>query len=213
MPDELLLRGYQWNLAVPGYRRDKPVTGLAAAETPDGPLAAVASRATMIPVWSLASQEQVAELRLDGASAAMVLTFVSGRLFAGGTDGELLGWRRSAWWTARREPPAWATHPMNDDDYPGEHRPDIHIPHAHYGPVQAIAGGTWSGQPCVVTGGRDGRLHAWTVRGERLATADLGAAVTALVSAGPRRYAVGTERGLVLMESGTEYGLVPTESA
>jgi WD40 repeat protein len=200
--DEPEFKGYEWNLAVAGYRRDKPVTDLAAADTPHGPLAAVASRASVIPVWSLTSQEHVAELLFRGDSRPLVLAFAPGYLFAGGTNGELFGWRLSAWWPIRRDKPitSRAKRSVINVEYP-TYLPDVQLPQAHYGPVQALVGGTWNGRPCAVTGGRDGRLQAWTVQGDHLATVDIGEPVTALVNAGHGRYAVGTERGLVMIES------------
>ena len=94
----------EWHLTVTGYR-DKTLTDLAATDTPYGPVAAVASRAPVIPVWSLASQECVAELLIRGDSKPLVLAFAPGYLFAGGTSGELLGWRLSAWWPAGHDRP------------------------------------------------------------------------------------------------------------
>jgi WD40 repeat protein len=201
--DEPGLKGYEWNLAVAGYRRDKQVTDLAATNTPYGPLAAVTSRASVvIPVWSLETQEHVAELQARHNSRPLALAFTPGYLFAGGTSGELLGWRTSKWWPARRDQPVTprAKRSVINTEYP-IHLPDILIPQAHYGPIQALAGGMWNGRPCVLTGGRDGRLHAWTVAGERLATVDIGEPVTALVSVDHERYAAGSKRGLVMFES------------
>src|SRR5262245_59924027 len=74
---------------------------------------------------------------------------------------------------------------------------------AHYGPVHALGDWLWHDQPCVVTGGRDGWLHAWTVQGEHLANVDVGEPVIALVNAGRGRYTVCTERGLAMIEGGS----------
>jgi len=193
--------GREWRLAVAGYLRKRPVTDLAATDTPYGPLAAVGGRASAIPVWSLASQEHVAELLVKGASKPSILAFAPGYLFAGGDYGELLGWRLAAWWPAGRDQPVVSRARRPARGYRIESA-DVRIPQAHYGPVQALAGGTWNGRPCAVTGGRDGRLHSWTVQGEHLATIDIGEPVTALVNAGQGRYAAGTKRGLVIIENG-----------
>jgi WD40 repeat protein len=201
--DEPGLKGYEWNLAVAGYRRDKEVTDLAATDTPYGPVAAITSHASaVIPVWSLATQEHIAELQVLRNSRPLPLAFAPGYLFAGGTNGDLLGWRMSKWWHARHDQlvTSRAKRAVINTEYP-IHLPDILIPQAHYGPVQALTGGTWNGRPCAVTGGRDGRLHAWAVTGERLATVDIGDPVTTLVNAGHERYAAGSERGLVMIES------------
>jgi len=201
----------EWRLAVEDYRREKPLLCVAACETSDGPLAAAAGRAGIIPVWSLADQSLVTQLE-PGLKQIEALSFGHECLFAGNDNGDLYGWPIAGLRAAqdnRKRLREW----MDSTDVPPEKWPDqinatdyiptasLDIPRAHVGRIDALTCGTWNRMPCVVSGGADGRLQSWQLDGSHIATIDVGEPITTLTTLKERCFAVGTSHGMVMIEA------------
>jgi WD40 repeat protein len=207
----LLEEGDEWRLAVEGYRRGKQLRCVAVCETPGGPLAAAGGQAGVIPVWSLTDHSRVAELDANFEEIE-ALSFGHGHLFAGNGDGDLHGWRVTTLYAAQRNrkrlheelasidlPPDKWLNQLDITEY--ELAASLQIPGAHVGRVRAVACGTWAREPCVVSGGADGRLRSWRLDRSDIATVDVGEPITALAALEDRWFAVGTSHGLVMIET------------
>jgi WD40 repeat protein len=165
--------GGGWRLATQGYMRDKSITAIATWQAPDGPMAAACCSAAPISVWLLEEQRQVTELSVD-ITGAQDLDFGSGHLVAGAGD-KLHIWNPPRQWSGFQVPA--------------------------YHAITSIACGTWGGKPCIASGGYDGSLRMWRFDGSQLATIDIDERITALAYVPDGRFAVGTSRGLVVIET------------
>jgi WD40 repeat protein len=165
--------GDGWRLAAEGYQRDKPLRAVAVWQTPNGPMAAACCSASPVPVWLLEEQRQVTQLSVDNYGA-YDLDFGHGHLVAG-AGGNLHIWDASRQWSG------------------------FSVPARHS--VASVACGTYAGRPCIASGGYDGSLQIWGLDGSHLATIDIDEAITALAALEGGRFAVGTSRGLLMIET------------
>jgi WD40 repeat protein len=136
-------------------------------------MAAACCSAAPIPVWSLEDQRQVAELAVD-KTGVHDLDFGHGHLVAGGGD-MLYIWNASNQWSGLL----------------------VHSKHS----ISTVACGIYEGEPCVASGSYDGSLTMWGLDGAQLATIDIDERITALAALDNTRFAVGTSRGLVMIET------------
>jgi WD40 repeat protein len=77
---------------------------------------------------------------------------------------------------------------------------------AHLGEISALAFGERGGRPALVSGGADGMLRFWTLALDKIFCLDVGEAVAALDWVGMGRLAVGTWRGVVLLDLAVAMG-------
>lgn len=73
---------------------------------------------------------------------------------------------------------------------------------AHLGEISALAFGELGGKPALVSGGSDGVLRFWTLVLDEIFRLDVGEAVTSVAWVGAGRLAVGSSRGVVLLDLG-----------
>jgi WD40 repeat protein len=171
--DHWQIFGGGWRLAVQGYRRDKSLNALAAWQTPDGAMAAACCSAAPIPIWLLEQQCQVAQLNVD-ITGADDIDFGYGHLVAG------VGDRLHVWDASRR----WSEF-------------SVYARHS----VSSVTCGAWEGKPCIASGGNDGSLRIWGFDGSQLTTIDIDEKITSIASLNDDRFAIGTSRGLVVIET------------